>query len=389
MKKKRIAFVVTSFQVGGVERALLTLLDQIDRRYYDVTVFLPDASGAWTEKLQEKEKVVILRNDTIRQTLCWELRHLRLFSALRSLFYRRRSRKVGAKDYHESYELFIRSMRRYPKRFDLAAAYQIVNDDCVLACLYRIRAQKRIAWSHATIRKENPIYTRWYDQFDKIFCVSEYARRALLDNMPALQEKVSVYYNHLEPERLRQLALDFAPPAPPPGSFVVTTVGRLSPEKGQLLIPKAARLLCDSGLSLLWYVIGDGASREELASLIRQEGVEDRVLLLGNLENPYPYMRLCDVYVQTSLTEGWGLTVSEAKALGKAIVTTDAGVMAEQIRSGRNGLIVPEATSEALAEGIRSIADHPELKTRFTAALAEEDLSNAGEIQKLYALIDG
>ena len=388
-RKKKLAFVVTSFQVGGVEKALLQLLRQFDRSRYELTVFLPDEAGAWTERLRAEVPVVILRMEPFRTVLKKELRSLRVWSFLRSLFFRLLSRRVTPRNYHRGYAFFIRSLDRWPGRFDCAIAYQIVNDDCVLSCLYRLRAKKRVAWSHAVIHKEDPIYPEWYSRFDRIFCVSDYARRVLLQNMPVLRDKAGVYYNHMDPEEIRRLAAAPGPLSGPEGTLLLLTVGRLSPEKGQLLIPPAARILLDSGCRFLWYLVGDGPSAQEIRAAIRAEGVQNWVILLGNLDNPYPCMRQCDIYVQTSLTEGWGLTVSEAKALAKPIVTTDAGVMSEQIRSGKTGIIVPQAQPEALARGILTLAEQPALRAAFSEQLAREDLARPQELRKLLRIIDG
>ena len=112
------------------------------------------------------------------------------------------------------------------------------------------------------------------------------------------------------------------------------------------------------------------------------------MVLLGNRSNPYPYIKACDIYVQTSLTEGWGLTVTEAKILHKPIVTTDAGVMSEQIQTGLNGIIVPDNSPETLANAIGKLIDDPRMRESFVRHLQQEDVCHQGEIEKLYAVFD-
>ncbi len=166
------------------------------------------------------------------------------------------------------------------------------------------------------------------------------------------------------------------------------TVGRLSPEKGQTLIPKTARMLKDAGYGIHWYLVGDGPDREVLEKLICEHGVGDSVFLLGTKSNPYPYMKQCDIYVQTSFSEGYCLTTAEASVLCRPVVTTNLPVMKEQFVSGENGLIVEEMTSEALFDGIRYLIDNPDIRQKFVDSLKNKTWDNAEELKKLYAFFD-
>lgn len=386
-RKKKLAFVLTTFVVGGVEKSVLDLLEKIDRERYDVLAFLPDDEGEWTALLKEKCEVRYLRNEDYKTVILSQFRKGDVFGAIRSLFFRVLARLNYKSHYRKSTEYFIRSMPRIRERFDCVVAYQIINDDCVLGALYRLNARKKIVWSHAYIRKNEPIYGEWYNQFHKIFCVSEFAKKALTDNFPGLTEKTEVFHNLVNRETILCLSQDPAYGMTYDGMRLVT-VGRLSKEKGQIIIPAVAHLLEDRGYSFKWYLVGDGDLREELETMIRKEGQEERVILLGNRNNPYPYIKACDIYVQTSLTEGWGLTVSEAKILQKPIVTTDAGVMSEQISNGLNGIVVPLPEAEILAEEIGRLIDCPEMRDAFAKQLCLEYTHATGELDKLYAVIE-
>lgn len=386
-KKKKIAFVLTSFVVGGVEKSFLDMYDSIDKEQYDITVFLPDEKGEWTSLLQQKCDVRFLRIEDYRTVIISQLKQLQLFGACRSLFFRILARLNYKRNYRKSTEYFIRSMPRVKQMFDCVVAYQIINDDCVLGSLYRLKAPKKVVWSHAYIHKEEKLYQKWYDKFDKLFCVSRFTRNALVDNFPFLAEKTEVFYNVVKPDRIQYLAeepvrVDLS------DAVILTTVGRLSEEKGQRMIPQIARLLLDAGYHIKWFLIGDGELRKAIEQEIETQQVQNAVILLGNRDNPYPYMKACDIYVQTSLVEGWGLTVSEAKILHKPIVTTDAGVMSEQIQSGVNGIIVPDNNPENLAAEIGRLIDHPELRDAFVRQLQREDVCHRGEIEKLYAVFE-
>lgn len=385
----RIAFVLTTFVVGGVEKSFLDLIDSIDQNRYDVTVFLPDDRGEWTPLLKERCRIQYLKNETFKEAFGSQLRAGDFYGAFRSLLYRILARVHYKRHYRKSTEYFIRSMPRVKEKFDCAVAYQIINDDCVLSTLFRINAPKKAVWSHAYINNKETIYAKWYNQFDRIFCVSEFARKALTDQFPVLADKTEVLHNTVNNRLVQKLSEGPVCDAFVRAPVTIVTVGRLSKEKGQNLIPRTVRILTDTGNSVKWYLVGEGELRGEIERNIEEEQVQERLILLGSKNNPYPYIKACDIYVQTSLVEGWGLTVSEAKVLKKPIVTTDAGVMSEQIQTGVNGIIVSEWTAEALAAAISQLIDHPELREKFVKQLQREDACYNNELNKLYEVISG
>lgn len=387
-QRKKIAFVLTTFVVGGVEKSFLDLLECIDKNCYDITVFLPDDKGEWTYKLLEKYNVRYLKIENVKAVLREQISQRCYFGVMRSLFFRVLSRSLHKIWYRKSSEFFVRSMTRIKEKYDCVIAYQLINDECVLGTIYRIKASKKIVWSHMNLNKTEKIYEKWYNKFDKIFCVSRFSQGAVIKCFPKLKDKTEVFYNVLNPERIKKLSEESVETIFDHSFINIVTVARLTKGKGQTMIPHIARLLIDSGYNVLWYLIGDGEMRQEIQDKIVEEHVEKHVILLGNNNNPYPYIKDCDIYVQTSFVEGWGLTVSEAKVLQKPIVTTDAGVMSEQIENGINGIIVHETTPEALAEGIQYLIEQPEMQEKFVRQLQQEDVCHYGEINKLYRVIE-
>ena len=123
--------------------------------------------------------------------------------------------------------------------------------------------------------------------------------------------------------------------------------------------------------------------RTEIESLIAGKGLTGQFVLLGSRSNPYPYFAACDIYVQSSLYEGFGITLAEAKMFAKPIVVTDFKTAHDQIRDGENGLIVG-MTPEAIAEGIIRMVRDEEFGKKCKEALREEKLGNPEEINKLY-----
>lgn len=386
---KKIAVVVTEFIAGGVEKALLDLIDAIDRDEYEITIFLPNKNGQWTYLLEEKMDVVVLQNDTRRQAKEL-LKKFNLFQLFRFLFFRLKSRLIIHTNYSKGLEYRLKSTPRYPQKFDIAIAYKISNIDIVLNCLYYIDSNKKVAWVHQVFNEQEKEHINLYNQFDKIFCVSKALKEHTVNMFTSLRAKTDVFHNILNYNEIKKLSTDYLPKLKSGNDiFAIVTVGRLSFEKGQAVIPQVAHLLLEKGYNFIWYLVGEGPLETELKEKIKQYDVADYVVLCGRKDNPYPYIKNCDIYVQTSKTEGWGLTVSEAKILNKPIVTTDAGVMSEQIENGINGIITENDSAEEICNGIEKLIVNPDLRKSFIAALEKEDADdNKKQIQKLYSLIE-
>ena len=115
--------------------------------------------------------------------------------------------------------------------------------------------------------------------------------------------------------------------------------------------------------------------------------MEERVILLGKKDNPYPYMAACDLYVQPSRYEGKCVSVIEAQILAKPVVITRYPTSASQLEDGVDGVIVP-LDNQGCAEGIAELLTDPEQMSDLAAVCAERDYSNATEITKIYQLIE-
>ena len=105
---------------------------------------------------------------------------------------------------------------------------------------------------------------------------------------------------------------------------IILTVGRLTSEKGQIIIPEIVRLLIDKGIdNFIWYIVGDGNQRGKVQDKILEYQVNNYIKLEGVQKNPYPYYKGADLYVQTSLHEGYCITIAEALLFSKYVISTD------------------------------------------------------------------
>ena len=166
--------------------------------------------------------------------------------------------------------------------------------------------------------------------------------------------------------------------------FKILTVGRLASVKGYDLAVKAANLLKANKFKFKWFIIGEGPERKEIEELIESYGLENEVILLGAKSNPYPYMKNCDLYVQTSRKEGFGLTVMEAKILKNVVVATNFDTVNELLKDKFDGIIVGK-DENAIYEAIRELINNTSLYNKIKSNLEKiKPYSSIGEIEKFY-----
>lgn len=94
----------------------------------------------------------------------------------------------------------------------------------------------------------------------------------------------------------------------------ILSIGRLDIDKGFDIGIKVINLLVKNGYYIKWYIVGEGNQRGLLETIISNYNLRDKIVLLGEKTNPYPYLADCDIYFQPSRNEGYGIAVAEARA---------------------------------------------------------------------------
>jgi len=389
-RKKKIAICFNHLVLGGAEKALFNFMHEIDDDQYEITLFTANLDSYYLDVVDSKVKMRSSLADHSKNILIEDLKHFRFLRCIKDISLRVLVRVFRGSYFELGLCALLHPMVR--EKYDCAIAYKMNYEDMAFP-IYRINAKKKCVVCHSSTAAEQskagrfaPLLFFLLKKYDKIFCVSEQNQKELIETYPRIARKTEVMHNILYSEDIIQKSS--APITGFDSKCSICTVGRLSKEKGQTLIPKTVRLLLDAGYTFKWYLVGDGAGQTEIEQNIQKYGVEDFVIFLGPQKNPYPYIKNCAIYVQPSFSEGYCTTTMEAKILRKPIVTTDAPGMREQFVSGENGLIVDAMTPEALFEGIKTLLDHPEMQQKFIKNLSYEAIDNPKELQKLYDFIE-
>lgn len=384
-KKKKVALVAATCFVGGVETALLNLLKSIDRNRYEITLFTNFGGNPCVKELFSEIHYKNLDTFGLKSAFFSALSHFKVFSALEILknyAILKLSPEWYIQDIYSCKHMNFRS-----QQFDIVIAYKHAWSTTYIA-QNAITANKSVIWVHSTLPSQNAGYLRTLCSYDKCFCVSEYIQSYFLEHCPSMKGKTEVFHNILDAETIAQKAQEPVNDIDTNRKYVLVTVGRLGQDKGQTVIPETARLLADAGIDFVWYLVGDGPTREAIEQGIKAYSMEEHVYLLGTKENPYPYMKACTIYVQTSTAEGWCLTTQEARILHKPCVVTDIPVMHEQFVDGKNGIIADGTDAVSIYDGIMQLIKSPDLCIRIIKNLKSTPQDGVMELQKLYDFLD-
>ena len=270
---------------------------------------------------------------------------------------------------------------RLSRGFDFAFAYtgRILNGDFV-SRYYGNEAITAI-WFH----NEGTRFTYWRyrevtRRFDHVFACSkslaEFFNRIL--SRGDICFEAMPHYIDLEEYRRRAVSGDGLP-VPDDGRCRIFTVARIDYQKGIDIAIEAAKRLRESGFRFVWYVAGGGGCAEEYKRLRDDNGLMASFVFLGERKNPFPCYRDCDIYVQPSRWEAYCLTLAEARAFTKPIVTTDFIGAREQIEDGKTGLVVPVNDVDALTAAVGRLLGDEEQRKRLGDNLA---LANPNQIEE-------
>ena len=187
--------------------------------------------------------------------------------------------------------------------------------------------------------------------------------------------------NVLNINELRAMAAAEPPYLYQTTGWKLVAVGRLAREKAfERLLQVVCKLEKSENFEL--WIIGEGEKREELEAIIREHNIHS-VKLLGYHKNPYPLVKQADLFICSSLTEGYSTAVTEAVALGVPVLTTDCAGMNEILEAGNLGMIV-ENSEEGLHDGLLElIRDEKKYQTLKQQVLGKSvDLTNEQAMQE-------
>jgi glycosyltransferase involved in cell wall biosynthesis len=262
----------------------------------------------------------------------------------------------------------------FTEEYDYAFSYGAPVSFSVIFVDRLIQAKRKFVWIHNDVNQislDIQKYSSIFKNYERIVCVSKKAKESFLMLLPEYAKRTTVFYNILDRDEILKKSECYEYPDIFGGSKILT-VGRICNEKGQDIIPSVTKRLISNGYNVKWFCVGDGDDRAQIEQKIVDLDIESRVILLGNQQNPYPYFKMADIYVQTSRHEGFGITLSEAKLFHLPIITTDFAGAKEQITDGETGFIVP-FDEDLIYEKITVLLENSDQKEFFARNLKKDE----------------
>ena len=381
-----------------MERSLLGLLDSIDYDRYDVDLFLMRHSGELMPYLNPKAKLLpeipqyaslaVPITSLIKTgqfgVLCGRLQGK---LAARRFDKQHPSDKPSVAALTYSHKYTLNSMPPLSdKIYDLAISFLTPH----YFARERVKAKKYAAWIHTdytALAFDRAAELAMWGKYDAICGVSEQASKAFQTAFPELSEKVQTIENILPRELICKQAEESQTDMPAEENIALLSVGRFCDAKNFDNVPDICRYLVTDGLDVKWYLIGYGGDEPLIRQKITEAGMQNHVIILGKKDNPYPYMRACNLYVQPSRYEGKAVTVREAQLLGKPVVITNYATSGSQLEDGVDGVIVP-MDNAGCAAGIASLLRDSARMQQLSENCKKRDYTNSAEVEKIYALME-
>lgn len=394
--KKKLLFTIDSLHCAGAEKSLVTLLSLLDYTKYEVDLQLLGYGGT-LEALVPKEVNLLppllytrFASLPLKQAVIQSIKN-RNFDKLRArINYSKSIRNMETDNARRAMLLWQHTshvIERNPKKYDIAISYAQAFPTFYVA--EKVQADKKFAWVNVSYRLKGEIkdfQKQYYDQYDKIVAVSQSTRDIFLEQVPEYADKMEIIQDINDYECIKKMADMDEGYTDGFEGIRILTIGRLASQKGYDIALEACKKLKEAGVSFTWYVLGKGPMEEKIREYIRINDLANEFVLVGVKSNPYPYIKNCDIYVQTSKFEGFGIAIAEARMLDKPVVTTRFDAVYTQMIHRKNGLVV-DMNAEGVYEGIMEIINNEKVRKEIISYLEQEKKGNPEELEKFYRMI--
>lgn len=393
--RKKILFIIGILDTGGGSKSMLSILNVIDKKKYEVSLFMMNTSGTFSDQIPTGVRnlsdsrltaltsgfsgvkdLISFRNGIGFHPLLAILSLIRFVlsfidKSLAGIFLARISPKIT----EESFDLIV----DYNGQQDL---YYMVD---------KLKGKQKITFFHSDYRKwryYEKADRKYFGKVDGIYTISEECVSALKEVFPEYTDKFHLMENITSPSLINKLADKHIEPTSMKQhhDFIIASLGYVSVGKGSELAVQVAKELKESGISFEWWFIGGVTNDWDYQGFIKKNGLEDNVKFLGVKANPYPYLKRADLYVHLSKFEGKSIALDEVKVLCKPVVVTNFSTVHDQFKDRVNASIC-EMTVEDATDKVTELIHNTNLRQSYIDYLKQHIIDNSNEIEKIYSLL--
>ncbi len=391
--KRKILIINSYFEIGGVESALVNMVNELCKRYtVDLLIYNP--VGPMKDKLDSRVNI-ISASLPLRAMAMTPKQALKEKKPVEFVF--RVLGSIWSKLFDNRLPVYIAtSVQKKLKGYDLAIAYRAETRKNMMQTGYArvltrcVEAKMKVVWLHYDAHHFKDYYAfnkQFYKPIDKIVGVSESVAQAFKDVNPEFAHKTDYCYNFLNYEKILENSKEEQAVKYPENKFICFSACRLSEEKGLCRAISAMSQVFKENDDIMWYIAGDGPEKEKIKEALKAEGLEDKIILLGNQTNPYPYMKNSDLLLLTSYHEAAPVVYNEAKVLQVPVFSTETSSTREMVKDNVEGFFC-ENSHNGLKEKFAEIMKEREKIAKVKDNLKEYYGSNEDSLAKIEAWLN-
>ena len=352
MKRKNICFLLGSFQTGGAENNVLQILKNLDNTKYNPHIAVFNNSGSLKKDFYDLN-IPIYYSNNFKYKLCKKLFHrFKVFSFSQFL----NKNNIDILHIHLT-GCFI---------FGIISAY-LANIPSKIITWHNIYDNSQRKW-----RSLNDLlnHLKGFTQVKiasmlskEIIAVSNKVKKRNCSFFNVPLNKVTVVHNGIDISRFNKKT--YNENEKNIKNFEIVAVGALQRQKGYFIMLDAVKEIIKKYPFIILKILGRGPDEEKIKKYICNNKLSDNVLLLGNRNDVPSILFKSDLFLMTSLWEGFSIALLEAMAVGLPIIATDVGGNSEAINNNVNGIIVPIKKSQSVIDSIDFLISNKSIREKL------------------------
>lgn len=367
---KKILFFIPNLMHGGAEKVLVNLVNNLDTNKYDITVQTIFDVGVNKKNLSNKVKYKYVFKNIFRGSTT-------LFKLFSPKFL---------------YKKLIKN------EYDVVVSYlEGPTARIISGCPFN---SKKVCWMHTEMNQAK-IFSlgfrnsyeakKCYSKFDKIICVSNTVKGRFLEKLKLNEDNIGVLYNTNETEDILLKSNESVYDINLSKEVInICSVGKITETKGYARLARVHKRLIDEGLRHRIYILGIGEDEDKIKRYIKENNLQDTYTLVGFRDNPYKYVSKCDLFVCSSLREGFSTAVTESLIVGTPVVSTLCSGSQELLGYNNEYGLVVENSEKGIYEGLKIFLEDKNLFLKYKDKAKQRGLNFSKEktVQAVEELLD-
>ena len=299
---KKLLFAAYSLDIGGIEKALVTLVNYLCQKDYEITIVLEKKQGVFLKEINPQINIIEYNPSEAKNVL--KRKTINLLKRIKFIV-------------------------KYKNKFDFSASYATYS--LVSSFVSRVASKNSCLWGHADYltlfnndKEEVKKFfnERNYKEFKNIVFVSKEGRDSFIDIFPEMKDKTIVCNNLIDADKIKKMSEEKIE-IEKYKEITFLNVGRHEEKQKRLSrLIEASKMLKDNGYDFKVLLVGDGPDNNLYKKMVKEYNLENYILFIGKKENPYPYFKISDCVILTSDYEGYPVVFLESFILNKPLITT-------------------------------------------------------------------